>query len=376
MKILNKIQLLVLASLFCFMFSCQKENIFEDSQLDNDVEQETNVSVKNGILVFKTRADYDKYIKLYNGKGEERLLKESELGFRSIASMYYESNKADEELWKSYELLDYDENQFKEAFKNGELSLYSEQTLSLIDRGIMKYSEEDNIDYATCAPYLACVLNEDMMVCVNDSLFQFDDNCIKLITNGDFSLIDKMKSANEANEELGIIVAKEKRTKDYYYPTTDPWLVEKESQSGNSWRSLKLKAGMKLKHYDFISDVNGAYWYYYCYYVKVEVRKKNMWGNWNLSSQPIILYSVNWVRDFTWRGYDETQTNQIWQVKATTDGSAGYTEKLFEGWSAPADMYDVNFMGSGNVQLDPSTGKDVSVGFSHQPYFVPCRWYN
>ncbi|OQX96539.1 MAG: hypothetical protein B6I20_14310 [Bacteroidetes bacterium 4572_117] len=358
--------------------SCTKEDGLVDKPMEKQVTELTkkvNVSVKNGILIFQTRTDLYNYLHIV---GDDDVLKqeESKLGFKSFYTECMPASIEDEKLWQSYENLNYTASEFNEAIESGALAEYSDVTLELIKQGKMrieKDGEENILSYTTSAPYLVKVLNGNKLVCVNDTIFQYNQHEIKFIPTGNFDLIKELGNTKGADDYKGIVVAKERREKDYYFPTTDIPAAEDQDDNGNSWGSKKIRGQLRIKHFDYLSSSNGnAPWYYASYYISVHSWSRYLWA-WHYDRTEVSLWSCNWYRSYTWMGNNGTDYHDFLNVDIMTNRSAGATHLLYEGYSNPATMNNMAFAGMVGISRYDNT--DVSVYISHPEVDVPSRWW-
>jgi hypothetical protein len=360
-----------------FNTSCTKENELSeviDSETQSKLSEPEAVSTKNGILVFESRNDMYNY--LNDVETNEALShKESILGFQSLYSICEKAFAKDEELWESYETLDYTREEFLAAFESGELAKYSKATLELINNNKLKITEDEEeiVEYTTSAPYLAKVLNENNLVCVNDTIFQYNEHSIKFIPNGDFSLIEKLESVNDNDKKTGIIIAKERKFKDTYYPTTIINCAYGEDQSGTSYNSKRLKGYLRIKHFDYITST-GLPWYYHAYYIHAYtyVHRWNFGWYWKPKGASVNLASCYWSFHHIWQGNSGVTHNSFISSTISTS-NAGGTKLLYEGYSDPTNISYSAF--SGSVIMQRIDSPSVMFTLAHSKVEVPSRWF-
>ena len=305
--------------------------------------------------------------------------KEKKLGFKSLYSICLEAFSEDEKLWDSYENLSYSKEKFLGAIENGTLASYSQATLDLIEQGKLKFETfegEKLVNYNTCAPYLVRILNENNLVCINDTIFQYQNHEIKFIPDGNFNLISELDNTTGNEEYKGIIVAKERKEKSYYYPTNyvkwpSPTLT---NQSGTSWNSRKIAGYLAIKHFDYIASNEGnAPWYYASFYIQAYTWVHRFW-KWRYDSDKIYLSSFEWYRDLTWVGHFSSRES-FFPISAemTTNKSAGGTYLMMERWDNPDNIRDVWFWA--NVVLSRDANTDVSIHLQGDAHEVTSRWW-
>jgi hypothetical protein len=262
--------------------------------------------------------------------------------------------------------------------ESGKLAKYSNTTLSLIKNGLLKINYmEDNeefVDYSTTAPYLVRVLNNKNLVCINDTIYQYNENNIKIIPNRNFDLIEKLESIKDNDKQTGVIVAIESKEKTYYYPTTVIDCASGSDQSGTSLNSKKLKGYLRIKHYDYITN-EGLPWYYHAYYIQAYtyLYKWNFGWYWKPVSADVNMASCYWTNYFNWQGWYGSESYSFISETLTCTGSAGGTRLLYAGDSNSLDLSHSAFQGSVILQRidDPA----VMFTLAHSKVDVPLRWW-
>ncbi len=329
-------------------------------------------SLKKKCLFLHSRKDLDAYLDDVNQSDENLFSKENELNFESLYSYCYPASVADGELWDTYHQMGLSEEEFTLALASGELKQYSEETYALINAGKLieeQIEEKHLLNFKTAAPYYAKVLNKNNIVCINDTIFQYNYDEIKMITDGDFDKVKFFERTADTDLEQGIIVAKGAKYKDTYYTVTDVCVPEGNGIQGQD-DNKKIILYVKMKHYDYVPSFGGT-WYYVSYYTHVftENRFLNRW--WSDASDITVWGTTH--RMAKWMGtlvYDSFP----FSVSQRTNRSTGVTYKTYEGWSNAAELNEAYFAGNFSTRRD--LYPEVLVDFSCSYTAVPSRWWN
>jgi hypothetical protein len=214
------------------------------------------------------------------------------------------------------------------------------------------------------------------MVCINDTIFQYNEHEIKFIPNGNFDLIKELDNITGNEKEYkGIVVAKERREKNYYYPTHYvEWPLPKPSdQSGTSWNSKKIMGYLVIKHFDYLSTANGnAPWYYSAFYIQAYTYS-HRFGGWHYDKDKVYLSSFEWYRDLIWQGNYGRESHFPISAIITTNRSYGGTYLMIEKYDNPNNINNVWYWA--NVVLQREDNTDVSIHLMGNAHEVPSRWW-
>lgn len=165
--------------------------------------------IVNGIFVFKNKLEMRNYLENFYSNIKEFQQFEEENNFESQQTILWNAIKADQELYYEQTV-----NVNDTTIKNNVL-INSELTTKYLAEGLIKKDAENNILLTTCAPFYAPVLNEKNLVIINDTIYQFTSQTMKMITDGDLSKLNILEKSNKNDLKNGIIVAENKSTKDY-----------------------------------------------------------------------------------------------------------------------------------------------------------------
>jgi len=170
-----------------------------------------SISSQDGILIFKTRSDFENTVKYLNNKdlGFVRDWSQKQ-GIRSQELIYQEINQA-ENACVDKQASKLDPNitfeQFKEAGLTWDHSnIYNEYLRKGL---IIEITDPDGciwFKHNTLNPTLMPVLNEQGFVMINDTLFQYTSNQVKFSPQGLLSQVPIMVKANETISDQNIIV--------------------------------------------------------------------------------------------------------------------------------------------------------------------------
>jgi len=181
--------------------SCKKEELTPNKAnliSKNNIE----ITSKNGILIFKNKKVLNKeIIKLSKLSAKERENWENTYSFLSQERIFEQINKAEIELENKL-FNGIDENISLNKIK--QLGLYDKHS-SIYDKYIKKdiieqiYEKDGSYSckLTVINPALSYVLNIDGIVIVNDTVYQYTSNSIKILTK---------KNTNTTNKKLGIFV--------------------------------------------------------------------------------------------------------------------------------------------------------------------------
>ncbi len=219
MKYFSKMLILAFLGLGLLVVSCKKNNVEDAVQPQS--KPTAKVSCKNGMLVFNTQSDFEQTIsKVMNMTNEERRVWEEKLGFLSQQRIADQINAAEiaftKELCKGI-----DENISLEEFKKlGLYNKHSDLYYKYIKKGIIKgIIEKDgavSYDMTICEPIMAIITNDEGLVQVGKSMYQYLDNTSKKLVDISKCNIDDFKSATITDKEKGIYIMNENTRLNYH----------------------------------------------------------------------------------------------------------------------------------------------------------------
>jgi hypothetical protein len=268
---------------------------------------ENNIEVTRGILNFKDRESLYLEIEKLNNLNRESLInwEQSKL-FLSQESIYYQINDA-EIILESELYSDYDENlSISELESLGVKVCHSSIYNKYLQSGLITETIADDgsmsFELSVLNPAMAVVLNIDGLVIVNDTIYQYNKNSVKILTDGDVNRLNELIDSKVTDKERDIIVL------DYSYQS-------KSSHSWSKYSGWKYNGSNKrycLNIYGY--STNSSTLLHSIYYVESKGQKKK-WGSWKYRNDynPIYRISGNWQFHYivTINGVNQTWSS-IW----------------------------------------------------------------
>lgn len=288
-------------------FGCEKDNSLSVSQKNIE-----SVYSKNGILVFEDWQSVYSTLNLLKNMNTHQIFEwEKSHNFQSVASILNIGIEEDKKLFAKYQK-EYTKEELMYLSKTNSIQKLSNYTMSQIELGVLKVVKaKDNSEYVdiNCnVPHYAYVLNKDHIFVVNDTIYKFEEQKLKLITSGDFEKISLLSSVEGSTDD--IIVAHGNNLL-----KTGGWsylLYDDEDQE--NYRKARLSA-------------NGRRWTDGCYsktdyWISVQCWRDHWWNGWIYDEM-----SISGDGGYRWRqrkpGSSQVQT---WQKYIDFSGSyASYT---------------------------------------------------
>lgn len=190
--------------------SCDKEPI-EKAKIDNNNNTHEGVKCVDGILEFSSQKEFHEIINSLNSMNSEELnLWESGIGFVSQRTVLNQVNEAEieyfEEIYKGIP-----ENiSIQELEKLGMKSKHTDIYYQNLKSGLIKRTEDsdgyESVDLNLFNPAYACVIDSDGLVIVNDTICQYKENGLKLLTTGNRNEIGLLKNAFVSDTNSSIII--------------------------------------------------------------------------------------------------------------------------------------------------------------------------
>lgn len=296
-------------------------NAYEKQELltDNDYlknEDKTDyaffndVKNNNGILEFNSKEDMRKYLTAYQSNPSFYKEFEEKIDFKSLQTLYLEIIE---------EQVDYDDDREKKIIDN-EINISTvknenrycdlvEQNIAngIIEKKIYKIKGEENerIELTTSAPYYAPILNTDNLVIINDTIYQFNKNSLRMITDGDISKIEFLNNLSESDLDKKIIVATN-TTKDYTNKHIVGTFIGK---NGDSYHCKRIECLVYFDVWEY--QTSQGLWRYYSYNIGLYSSIKRIWG-WTAWNNQRIHYDLKNKFSFTYKGwatFDNKQYN-------------------------------------------------------------------
>ncbi|MFA5816249.1 MAG: hypothetical protein WC865_11565 [Bacteroidales bacterium] len=273
------------------MISCTKDGS-SDKKSDPQIlisKSESALSTKNGMLLFNSFKELNKKANELNASNDEVLKKfESSMGIKTPAGMFRAVLFSEDSLSNYYFNLPVKEQDYwkKQPQK------HSEKYDMALSQGLIKIIKEKDgseyFDLNLSQNSFATVLNAEGFVQVDTMIFQFTPTAIKMIKNGDFNLVDKLKSINTDYEDSWIIVEKMKSDTRLKYGMINSWTVGNlESNWIITDRNIFNTPIKRIRAWiDGHSEPYGSYsescaqYIRGTYVLRAEAMKKNFWGTW------------------------------------------------------------------------------------------------
>jgi len=184
--------------------SCKKE----DTQLsgnnpDNQIDK-ADIYVQNNILSFKNREVFEKcYTKLITMSREQSEVWESSLGFVSQRSVFNKIVDAENEWDAKCRKLSKEVQQTCNPHSATYYNYLNKGLIKVVDKG----TSDETYNYSVCNPIYTCVLNEEGLVIINDSIYQLSNAKIKIITDGDLNKIKLLTNTSQTDINKNIVVS-------------------------------------------------------------------------------------------------------------------------------------------------------------------------
>jgi hypothetical protein len=290
----KKIQLSIICISIILMFGCAKE---ETKEVNNNSSSNLKYSIiqnKGSFNILEFKSEEDLYATLaYLEKKDDLSLDnwEKEVGFISMRKAF--NDIADDELnfSESTELI---HSELINKYPNTIVIEKTEDSCGFFDKNIH-------------SDYLSKVVNPDGLICVAGKIYQHTKDYIKIIENGDKSMIRALFSTTTSNAELGIkiIPINSDNTK------SGTATFHKQSEQKNG----KLKI---LLYEDFIQNTSGTF-KVTTYRVRVRSLKRRLWGLWydNYNTNIKLATSVQGNATEGWLPNNNNYVNVNWSCNYT-----------------------------------------------------------
>ena len=316
----------------------------------NVAEQHSNIVVKNGMLNFKDNEQFSKIVTIVGKMNiEERKQWEQEIGFISQQSIFEQIIATEIKLDAPYENLSEEEiNQIK-VMPPLHSDLYSKYLNSGIIKEINKDTDDEYYDLSIFNPCLAHLVNLEGFYAIGDTIYQITENFEKIITDGDFSKIDKLKQTKITNEEENIIVIPLNNTKrsTTFLNKTSNWV-----NSGGGKKGEK-RINIRLYFHSYLYHINtDQFRIYHNVFVKCQERNwRRQWrykgteiwvnGSWQFRTGLSNIYNKsfyrheNWAADYKSSVSPFTGYSSPWETSWLYNGVHNNVPKLLQAsWSA------------------------------------------
>ena len=302
--------------LSALFYACSQDDLTEASS--TVVEEDFTVRVKNGYLEFKDQATLDNLKAQLEDKSREELdAWEGQFkGFTSLRSLDEQSVDA-QEAWFE-ELRNMPETERLELMRSDEKFWYSDfikqhgELFSLQDSGTYKLKK------APTTADLLGFLNKESIYKIGNEIHVYQNNALKIITDGDEGKIRMLESINETEEDLNVKVIN----------FTEVPLNGSKTINGRQQVDVNISVGGGQS----CVDVEGRD------RVTGEVTITNRYDK-GIYTQILEIGVINWYRDGLFGGYTRKRTRGM--------GIVGDLDVFANGsfWSS----YDINVRGTSTL---------------------------
>jgi hypothetical protein len=277
-----------------FFSSCSKEDV----NLNEIINTENQISVKDGMLVFKDQQVYQKTIESLSGLSREAL-NNWEGSFEEFQSQRFIFEKAVDE---DYQFIGELERQLEDGiiseadFTNPEevFAPYVE-----LNKDLFAFTGEGgfSLKVAYYSPQIEYFLNRDGLVQIGDSIYQYKEGYMRIITDGDLSKVESLDSHFVSTENITVaklyrevIDSESSRTSDYWTDRT--FVCDCAGYSSGGGQRVRGNLFMQLWVYDYGSYKTSAP---YVYYRAINEEHKFFgWRTKRTSSLRIVLSNVSY----------------------------------------------------------------------------------
>jgi len=279
--------------------------IMEFNSTPND-DAIAEVSSIKGILVFSDQSTLDKTLDaLSKMDRREREAWEENLNFVSQGTLYNQINDAEilleEEIYGKYDenlsLTDLNELGVKEQHT----TLYENYLRKGMITEIVEKDGSKSFELAVIDPPLADVLNEDGLIIINNSIYQYTSDLVKIFGEKNLEKLDLLKStvATSMKDNILVINRSENNRSQHSWTKCSGWHYDGDKKRyclnvyGTSSNSMSLM--------------------YSSFYVQAKGEQKK-WGIWKLRNTYHPIHSVggNWSYSFVYTWYNGLLITRHW----------------------------------------------------------------
>jgi hypothetical protein len=218
----------------------------DNAEIDNSTQNLGLKQVKcdNGILVFRNQEHFQNVKNELAQLSYEQFVDwEKSLGFLSMNHLYRDILDAEETLANSYDNMS--SEKIQELENSGKIYEYSDLAQFYLKKGfieIIKYNDIELLQLKCFADYNSKVLNEEGLVKIGNEIWQFTENQIKILKNGDFNKLDLLKETKTEKDYVHII--------DINLSTTfKTYTIDKDWSDENSYDRKKIVAASRFIQY-------------------------------------------------------------------------------------------------------------------------------
>ncbi len=273
--------------------SCSKQEMAStESSAQVDLSANTqfvpssSIAMEHGMLSFDSKEDLDitlLEIMVHDRAAVDRW--EQSRGFTSQQYMFNEVVLAEEAISDYYESLPESEQEYHRSQPEVNSEIYHQY----LRDGIIKIvtDPEDGseyFEYGVTDPSIAAVINKDGFVKAGDWIYQYTENAVKIILDGDFSKIPQIEGINTDYKDKSIVVAKTEEA------ASQNRNGSVDFSDHNSWSYPSNKKRVKVwldGHSEFHGTplTNNCNDFVNCTFtVRCQAQQKNFWGKWKYKS--------------------------------------------------------------------------------------------
>jgi len=323
MKRKNILPLIIISFVSLIIQSCNNDSIPVPSEVAPVFEKNQEVfqpsyeiQVVNGMLSFDSKIAFD-VTKLEIASSNRKAVDnwEKGLGIKTPASIFSKVLLAEDSINNHMKNLPKDEQEFYLNQPQIHSKEYNEaleaEIIALVDDGDGGQYFDLNLFDKT----VASVINIDGLVIVEGRIFKFTVGGMKIIKDGDFSMVEKISTFDSNTLDNNIIVfelkkKKKKITNETYeedwsnnWTQTMDWYYFDKNWLGNDQKRIKVWVDGHSEHI-------GSNYRYYCsqelnctFSVHAQAQEKNFWGNWVYGSYAArLILNASWeysYKDFS-----------------------------------------------------------------------------
>ena len=288
-KTIKSLVLFFAAALFV-LGGCEKDELLDtNNTVDELMAQASSKSncyynQEYNMMVFQSEKELNEYITNLN-IGETRRIAEGE--FVSLSDILAEVMEAEAEKDNYFEILYMQEDltvqQKDDIIKQAEERDPVNITTKYLQEGIIRqFESKESYGYelTSCAPYYAEVLNKEGMVMAGDTIFQYTNDKVKMLTDGDFKKIKllKLTESNDKENNIELIdVASGGKSQIIFYSYNTKFEAYKKRISVQAFLNEYWSGNKKS----------------YAYYLQFYCEEKNFWGNWKPETDAWVIVRDN-----------------------------------------------------------------------------------
>lgn len=264
--------------------------------------------VENGMLSFESKHMFEatcREIAIADRKAVD--LWEKSTGIKTPASIFYAVILAEDSISTYYMNLSEKEQEYWRNQPQKHSAIYEE---ALLNKTIHLIPDGDGGEYFDINLYdksIANLINLDGFVKIENQIYQYTEDAIKIIQDGNIEKIETIQNINHNFNGNGMIVSvfsdnKLKSTSDWdvvNWTQDMPFYQFDKNWKGSYQKRVKVWIDGHSEPYGTPSQI-GCYEYLNCSFVlRAEAQTKNFWGNWVYGNYwPSLSFSADWYYDY------------------------------------------------------------------------------